>query len=109
MDWNVQCDTVAALTVFDAAGDLTLVTLAAGLRAQLRAAHLERLQASGPIGRLLARQVRAYGAEYQMTELGRAHSGLPDDVLNFQYDPVACAVALGWSGTVRPPCTFARS
>jgi hypothetical protein len=23
---------------------------------------------------------------------------LPDDLLNFQYDPVACAVALGWPG-----------
>ena len=23
-----------------------------------------------------------------MTELGRVHAGLPDDLLNFQYDPV---------------------
>jgi inosine-uridine nucleoside N-ribohydrolase len=29
---------------------------------------------------------------------GRAHAGLADDLLNFQYDPVACAVALGWTG-----------
>ena len=35
-----------------------------------------------------------------MAELGRAHAGLPDDLLNFHYDPVACAVALGWSGAV---------
>jgi hypothetical protein len=28
----------------------------------------------------------------------RAHPGLPDDLLNFQYDPVACAVAAGWPG-----------
>jgi hypothetical protein len=33
-----------------------------------------------------------------MEQLGREHPGLPDDLLNFQYDPVACAVALGWSG-----------
>jgi hypothetical protein len=33
-----------------------------------------------------------------MEKLGREHAGLPDDLLNFQYDPVACAVALGWSG-----------
>jgi hypothetical protein len=33
-----------------------------------------------------------------MEQLGREHAGLPDDLLNFQYDPVACAVALGWSG-----------
>ena len=33
-----------------------------------------------------------------MGKLGREHSALPDDLLNFHYDPVACAVALGWSG-----------
>jgi purine nucleosidase len=33
-----------------------------------------------------------------MAELGRAHAGLPDDLLNFHYDPVACAVAAGWPG-----------
>jgi hypothetical protein len=33
-----------------------------------------------------------------MEQLGREHSGLPDDLLNFHYDPVACAVAVGWSG-----------
>ena len=33
-----------------------------------------------------------------MAELGRVHAGLPDDLLNFHYDPVACAVALGWPG-----------
>jgi hypothetical protein len=30
--------------------------------------------------------------------LGPAHPGLPDDLLNFHYDPVACAVAAGWPG-----------
>jgi hypothetical protein len=29
-----------------------------------------------------------------------AHAGLPDDLLNFQYDPVACAVPAGWNGVV---------
>ena len=94
----MQCDTTATQQVFAAAGDLTLATLTGTLRAHLRTAHLERLEASGPIGRLLARQGRAHAAEHRMTELGRAHAGLPDDLLNFQYDPVACAVAVGWPG-----------
>ncbi|HWB71705.1 MAG TPA: nucleoside hydrolase [Egibacteraceae bacterium] len=100
MDWNVQCDTQAALTVFYASGDLTLVTLPATLNAHLRAAHLEQLVAFGPIGQLLARQALAHGTEHDKGELGRAHAGLPDDLLNFQYDPVACAVALSWPGVV---------
>jgi hypothetical protein len=35
-----------------------------------------------------------------MAALGRAHAGLPDDLVNFHYDPVACAVAAGWTGAV---------
>lgn len=33
-----------------------------------------------------------------MTELGQRHPALPDDLLNFHYDPATCAVALGWPG-----------
>ncbi len=33
-------------------------------------------------------------------DLGPAHAGLPDDLLTFHYDPVACAVAVGWPGAV---------
>ncbi len=32
--------------------------------------------------------------------MGRLHAGLPDDLLNFRYDPVAYAVALGWPGAI---------
>ena len=98
MDWNVQWDTRAAEIVVAAARNLTLVTLPTTLKAQLRAADLPRLRAAGPLGALLARQSAAHGQDYRMGELGRAHAGLPDDLLNFQYDPVACAAALGWPG-----------
>lgn len=97
MDWNVQWDTTAARVVAGAA-DLTLVPLPVTLKAHLRAADLPRLRASGPLGRLLAAQGEAHGQDWNMAALGRAHAALPDDLLNFQYDPVAVAVALGWSG-----------
>jgi purine nucleosidase len=100
MDWNVQWDTRAAEIVAATTAELTLATLPATLRAHLRAADLPRLRASGPLGALLARQSEAHALDRGMAELGRAHAGLPDDLLNFQYDPVACAVALGWSGAV---------
>lgn len=99
MDWNVQCDTDAARTLAEHAR-LTLVTLPLAFRAHLRATHLTRLAASGPLGELLARQSRVYGADAGMTDLGRAHTALPDDLLNIHWDPVACAVALGWPGAV---------
>lgn len=97
IDRNVQCDTAAAMAVLEATGDLTLVTTPATLRACLRRADLHRLAASGPIGRMLARQGLAHAVDHDMERLGRAHPALPDDLLNFHYDPVACAVALGWS------------
>jgi purine nucleosidase len=99
MDWNVQWDARAA-EIVAATATLTLVTLPATLKAHLRAADLPRLRASGPLGELLARQSEAHALDVGMAELGRAHAGLPDDLLNFHYDPVACAVALGWSGVV---------
>ena len=100
MDFNIQFDPLAAQVVTAAATDLTLAVLPATLRAHLRAADLPRLRASGPLGELLASQGQAHGADHGMAELGRAHPGLPDDLLNFQYDPVACAVAAGWPGAV---------
>ena len=97
MDFNVQWDTQAAEVVASTA-QLTMVTLPATLSAHLSRADLPRLRAAGPLGQLLARQSQAYGQAYQMEKLGREHPGLPDDLLNFHYDPVACAVALGWTG-----------
>ncbi len=45
-----------------------------------------------------------------MNQLGWQYASLPDDLLNFQYDPVACAVALGWPGAAveRTHLTFVR-
>jgi purine nucleosidase len=99
MDFNVQWDTRAA-EIVAATADLTLVPLPVTLKAHLRAADLPRLHASGPLGALLARQGEAHGHDFQMAEMGRLHAELPDDLLNFQYDPVACAVALGWPGAI---------
>lgn len=100
MDWNVQCDTQAALVLFSATTKLTLVTLPAALKAQLRASHLPRVRAAGPVGQLLALQSEMHAQDNHMAELGRTHLGLPDDLLNFHYDPVTCAVALQWPGAI---------
>ena len=96
VDWNVQCDTRAAEIVASGAGQLTLITLAATAAVHLCGSHLGGLEASGPLGRLLARQADAHGADHHMGDLGRRHERLPDDLLNFQHDPLAGAVAVGW-------------
>jgi inosine-uridine nucleoside N-ribohydrolase len=95
MDFNIQFDTQAAQIVAAMTTQLTLVTLTATLKAWLRAADLPRLRAAGPLGELLAGQAEAHAEVFEMAELARAHQGL-----NFHYDPVACAVALGWPGAM---------
>ena len=70
----------------------------AGLEARLRGAHLARLKGGGDLARLVARQGELQGVEEGMGRTGREHPELPDDLLNFHYDPLACAVAVGWDG-----------
>jgi purine nucleosidase len=96
-DFNLQQDHLAARTVLEACDPL-VVPLAATSQVHLRAAHLRRLRAAGPLGALLADQGQAHARDQGVTDLGRSWPGLPDDLLNFHHDPLACAVALGWDG-----------
>ena len=97
-DFNVACDPEAARIVLGAAGDLTVVTLADTLQTHLRRTHLPALRAAGPVGDLLADQAEAYASLKDHAGLAAAHRGLPDDLLVFLHDPLACAVAVGWPG-----------
>jgi hypothetical protein len=91
-------DVDAAELVLREVGDLTVVPLAPTLSTWLRAAALPLLRSAGPVGARLADQAVAHGEEFDMRGLGRAWPALPDDLLNFQYDAAACAVAVGWPG-----------
>jgi inosine-uridine nucleoside N-ribohydrolase len=96
-DVNVQQDAWAARIVFERCRP-TVVPLGTSLLVTLRERHLAPLRASGPLGRLLAEQGEAHAAENDRRHLSAAYPLLPDDLLNFQYDPLACAVAAGWDG-----------
>jgi inosine-uridine nucleoside N-ribohydrolase len=97
MDYNIQSDAEAAAHVISEA-DPTLVPLSATVETALRRESLTRLREAGALGALLARQAEAFAQDEQMEEkFGRTCSGLPRDIINFQHDPLACAVALGWN------------
>jgi purine nucleosidase len=96
-DFNVQQDRLAALTVLQRC-EPVVVPLAATVEVWMRAAHLEPLRGGGPLGRLLADQAEGHARDNGMAELARSFPDLPDDLLNFQHDPLACATALGWDG-----------
>ncbi|HVM08249.1 MAG TPA: nucleoside hydrolase [Acidimicrobiales bacterium] len=99
-DFNLQCDRRASEIALRAIGDLTLVTLPATAVAHLRRAHLPRLRAAGRVGEVLAAQAEAYASDLDRASFAREHAALPDDLLNFHWDPVTCAVATGWDGVV---------
>jgi purine nucleosidase len=96
MDWNMQIDAQSALVVLERANPL-LVPMTITLQTWLRRADLPALRHSGPLGRLIARQAEAWTEDHRMdARFGLTCSGLPDDTINFQHDPLACAIALGW-------------
>jgi inosine-uridine nucleoside N-ribohydrolase len=108
-DFNVQQDALAASIVFERC-DPVVVTVAVSLEVTLRRAHLDVLRASGALGRLIADQGEMHARDNGRTALGLEFPGLPDDLLNFHYDPLACAVALGWDGVTVDaiPCALER-
>jgi inosine-uridine nucleoside N-ribohydrolase len=96
-DWNVQNDTRAAEIVFAAAGELVLAPLPVCEAAHLRERDLPRLAASSPLGALIARQAAVWAQEQGEAARGRAHAALPDDLVNFQWDPLTAALAAGFA------------
>ncbi len=95
-DFNAQVDAQSAHFVI-AHSTPTFVPLSVTVETALRRAHLERLRNAGLLGRLLARQAEAFAEDEKLGErLGPTCPALPGDFINFQHDPLACAVALGW-------------
>jgi inosine-uridine nucleoside N-ribohydrolase len=98
MDFNVQADHRAARHVLECS-DPTLVPIEVTAQTALRRAHLPALRQAGRLGELIARQAEAFAEDERIGErYGRTCAGLPEDIVNFQHDGLACAVALGWPG-----------
>ena len=100
MDFNVQVDVESAYYVMQRS-DPTLVPLSVTVETSLRRAYLPALRRSGPLARLIARQAEVFARDEGIeARYGRTCPGLPDDTINFQHDPLACAIALGWNDGV---------
>jgi purine nucleosidase len=96
-DFNVQQDATAARIVLDRCAPI-VVPVPTCLRVALRRSDLPRLRAAGALAALVADQGERHALDNGRTELPAAYPALPEDLLNFQYDPLACAVAAGWPG-----------
>jgi purine nucleosidase len=100
MDYNVQVDPQSTQVVLENSSP-TLVTLSVTVETALRAAYLPTLREAGRMGQLLAQQAEAFAKDEDMAvRFGRTCRDLPDDIINFLHDPLACAIALGWDKDV---------
>ncbi|HEX9386640.1 MAG TPA: nucleoside hydrolase [Anaerolineales bacterium] len=97
MDWNIQVDVKSAKHVIEHSNP-TLIPLSVTVETALRRSHLEDLRKSGKLGQLLARQAESFALDEQNEKkIGETCEGLPNDMINFLHDPLACAIALGWN------------
>jgi len=95
-DFNVQVDVRSAAHVLASSGP-TIIPLDVTVETSLRRSHLDALSRSGPVAALIARQAEAFARDEQVeARYGRTCPGLPDDTINFQHDPLAAAIAVGW-------------
>ncbi|HEV2067625.1 MAG TPA: nucleoside hydrolase, partial [Thermomicrobiales bacterium] len=97
-DFNFHIDVSSAAHVLTHARP-TLIPLEITVQTAFRAAYLPDLRRAGGLAALVAHHGELHDREHRNAEThGRTCDGLPDDILNFQHDPLACAVALGWDG-----------
>ena len=99
MNFNFEADAPAVRVVFGACDPL-IVPMHVCMPVAVREEHLPRLRAGGPLSRLVGFQCELHGRDNEMAGLAAACPGLPHDILNFQWDPVACGAALGWPSVV---------
>ena len=96
MDYNIQVDMHSARYVLERANP-TLVPLTVSCQTALRRAYLPRLARAGRLGQLIVLQAELYArSEHNEQNYRETCPGLPKDIINFQHDPLACAIALGW-------------
>lgn len=100
MDWNIQVDVRSANYVIENSNP-TLIPLSVTVETALRRKYLADLRKSGVLGELIVQQAEAFAIDEQNErDIGETCEGLPNDILNFLHDPLACAVALGWDDGV---------
>jgi inosine-uridine nucleoside N-ribohydrolase len=100
MDWNIQVDVRSAKYVIEHSNP-TLVPLTMTVETALRRAYLSDLGKAGTLGELIVRQAEAFAVDEQNEKrIGETCENVPNDIINFLHDPLACAIALGWNDGV---------
>ena len=95
-EYTIQVDIHSAQYVLEHTNP-TLIPVTVSCQTALRRAYLPRLAQAGRLGELILLQAERYArSEQNEHNYGATCPGLPRDIINFQHDPLACAIALGW-------------
>jgi inosine-uridine nucleoside N-ribohydrolase len=99
MDYNIQVDVESARLVIESSNPI-LVPISVTVETYLRRLDIVRIKKSGNLGglgELIAMQAEAFAKdEATPPHKKSAWPALPKDLINFQHDPLSCAIALGW-------------
>lgn len=97
MDWNIQVDVQSAKYVMEHSNP-TLIPLTVTVETALRRVYLNDLRQAGNLGELIAQQAEEFAIDEQNEKrIGEICEALPNDIINFLHDPLACAIALDWN------------
>lgn len=97
-DFNIQVDIASAKYVLENFQP-TLIPLTVTIETFLRRVYLAKLKQSDSLGKLIAKQAEVFAVDEKYEDkYGKTCPKLPSNMINFQHDPLACAVALGWEG-----------
>jgi inosine-uridine nucleoside N-ribohydrolase len=95
-DFNVQVDARSALCVIEHSNP-AFVPISVTVETALQRRYVAALRGAGALGQLLARQAEAWAEDEQIgAKFGKTCHKVPSDIINFQHDPLCCAIALGW-------------
>jgi purine nucleosidase len=97
MDWNIQVDVQSAKHVIENSNPV-LIPLTVTVETALRRSYLDGLKKAESLGQLIAQQADSFALDEQNERrFGETCEGLPNDIINFLHDPLACAIALGYN------------
>lgn len=99
-DSNIQICPGALMKMLESAPGVKplFVPLAVTLQTSLRRSHMPTLEQGGPVSRLIAMQATAYSkSDAGKEHLAAKSRSMARDTINFQHDPLAVAIAAGWS------------
>ncbi len=96
-DFNVQIDVKSSKHVLTNSNP-TLIPMSVTAETALRRSSIEKIRTGGALGQLLAHQAEVFAADEKMdAKYGATCANVPADIINFQHDPLACSIAVGWS------------